>query len=430
MAGGALIGFVLPVLTALREPGRVKPTTALKLCATNAVGCVFAATLLVGLNAAFGLSSAGFFLSMALGYGYIFYKTRSPGGPSEPGQPAAEEVVQDEDSADDRAGDSLPGPDRGRIRIGTWLVLSHTAVGAAMLFVGLNPGLAWWPGAVLLGEAIGLAVLLTLRIQLGIDMAEAALLELGRDRRSTRLPWWKGWPLGGLLARIEALSGREQEVGALRTQWRRRIGEAAAQEERNKLARDLHDSIKQQLFSINVSAAAAQTRWEHDPDGARQAIADVRRSAQEAMVEMQALLQQLRPAPLENLGLVEALREQCEALGYRTGAQVTTEFGELPPDERLPPGAQESIFRVAQEALANIARHARATQVHVTILRSGDRLVIEVRDNGVGGARADTGLGLVGLADRVAAFDGQLRIESPPGGGTLVSATLPLPASY
>lgn len=150
-------------------------------------------------------------------------------------------------------------------------------------------------------------------------------------------------------------------------QWVRDNREEVIQAERNRLARDLHDSVKQQLFSISISAAAVRERLEKDPAGAVAALADVQQSAQAAMVEIDALLHQLSPAPLATIGLIEALREQCEALGYRTGAAVTTTFGTLPPTDRLPTGTQEAIFRMAQEALSNVARHARANEVQVQL---------------------------------------------------------------
>lgn len=210
----------------------------------------------------------------------------------------------------------------------------------------------------------------------------------------------------------------------------RQIGEAAAQEERNRLARDLHDSIKQQLFSINISAAAAQERWERDPDGARAMLADVRRSAKEAMVEMQALLHQLRPEALGSMkGVIEALREQCEALGYRSGAQVTVELGEEIPDDRLPPGAQEALFRIAQEALANVARHSRAQHVRVGLGRGQDEwAVLEVEDDGQGfGPEVEaSGMGLRNLRERAESLQGVLKIESVPGTGTTVTVWIPL----
>lgn len=208
----------------------------------------------------------------------------------------------------------------------------------------------------------------------------------------------------------------------------RQVGEAAAQEERNRLARDLHDSIKQQLFTINVSTAAAQERWERDPVGSRAALADVRRSAKEAMVEMQALLHQLRPQALASAGLVEALREQCEALGYRTGAEVTLEMGDSLPDDRLPPGGQETLFRIAQEALGNVARHARARKVHVWLGREGESALLRIEDDGQGfdpGLEMN-GMGLRNLRERAEALRGLLEIRSAPGSGAKISVRVPL----
>ena len=147
------------------------------------------------------------------------------------------------------------------------------------------------------------------------------------------------------------------------------VSKTAAQEERNRLARDLHDSIKQQLFSIVVNVAAVKARWEHNPASVRKIVDDIEHIALEAQVEMQALLQQLRPTALENVGLSESLRMQCEALGYRTGAEVTAELCDLPSDELLPIGTQETIFRIVQEGFANIARHARASHVWLSLRR-------------------------------------------------------------
>lgn len=216
----------------------------------------------------------------------------------------------------------------------------------------------------------------------------------------------------------------------LRSLLLRRVGEAAAQEERNRLARDLHDSIKQQLFSINVGAATAQERWERDPEGARKALAGVRRSAKEALVEMQALLHQLRPQALGSIqGLVEALREQCEALGYRSGAEVTVELGPEIPEDRVPPGTPEALFRMAQEALANVARHARARHVRLWLGRESDTVQLRVEDDGQGfePATASPGMGLRSLRERAELLHGALEIESTPGTGTKLVVRIPLP---
>ncbi|MCI0388473.1 MAG: sensor histidine kinase [Acidobacteria bacterium] len=225
---------------------------------------------------------------------------------------------------------------------------------------------------------------------------------------------------------------QSQDPEKLRQQWVRQLSETAAQQERNRLARDLHDSIKQQIFSINVSAAAAQERWTRDSIGARQALEDVRHSAREAMTEMEAMLQQLRPAPLENIGLVEALRKQAEAVQYRTGAYVTTEFSDLPDNDTLLPGTQEAIFRIAQEALNNIARHARAKNVHLRLYQQRDRenpvLWLKIEDDGSGfdTTQPCTGLGLTNINARAAEIGGRLHIESAPGEGSNLVVSIPI----
>lgn len=208
------------------------------------------------------------------------------------------------------------------------------------------------------------------------------------------------------------------------------IGYAAAQEERNRLARDLHDSVKQQLFSISASAAAAQAHWQSDPEGAQKALADVQQNARAAMVEMDAMLQQLSPTPLATAGLIEALRQQCEALEYRTGAKVSTAFRQLPSTEELPTGMQETLFRMAQEVFSNIARHARASNVFVRLEPFDEEgtLILEVRDDGQGfdAERVAQGMGLTNLATRAAGLDGTVEVSSQKGSGTTVRVEIPL----
>lgn len=282
----------------------------------------------------------------------------------------------------------------------------------------------------LIGALIGVVILNRLYTPLVRLMTALHLLSRGEPVQP--IPVGRFMLFRESLRAVNVLIAQQQETGQARGQLYRQIGEAAAQEERNRLARDLHDSIKQQIFSISVSAAAAQARLEADPPDiahARAALADVRQSAQEAMVEMRAMLQQLSPAPLEKAGLVQALRDQCEALAYRTGAQVITHFGTLPPDDRLPLGAQETIFRIAQEALANIARHARAHTVYLTLsLDETDRLRLTVRDDGQGfdTGQASAGMGLANMGERAAALAGHLHLESTPGAGTALELTIPI----
>lgn len=244
---------------------------------------------------------------------------------------------------------------------------------------------------------------------------------------------------GGFLREaLKAPEPEEREEASARqgTRWSwLRLPSDAGREERRRLARDLHDSIKQQIFSVKMSAAAAEARWESDPAGARTALADIRRSAQAAMIEMQALLRQLRPEAVLMEGLVEALREQCEALEFRSGAQVQFELGDLPSEEKLQPRVKEQLFRIAQEALSNVARHARARQVHLwlgtTEVPEGSFLVLRVRDDGQGfdPAAPVNGMGLRNIRERVGALPGHLVLESAPGEGTELRIYLSLRAA-
>jgi len=210
------------------------------------------------------------------------------------------------------------------------------------------------------------------------------------------------------------------------------LREAAIQEERNRLARDLHDTIKQQLFSINVAAATAQSLLHHNPEAIVQHIQHVRDLSQAAMAEMKALLTQLRPQPLATVGLIEDIRDQLEALRFR--AEVTTElhYDALPDEGRLPLGAQETIFRVVQEALSNVARHARArhTQVALTCETTNGSEVLRVciTDDGQGFDPATTpsGMGLTNMRTRIEAIGGTLAVRSTPNAGTTVCFRIPL----
>ncbi len=214
-----------------------------------------------------------------------------------------------------------------------------------------------------------------------------------------------------------------------------RIREAAGQAERTRLAQDLHDSVKQQIYSVQTHLATAQTRWEQDAVGAREAVDHARSTARDAMAEMVALLDRLRHDPIEGVGLVEALRRQAEALGFQTGAEVATKFGDLPleglsKDGRLEPSAATAVFRIAQEALANVARHARPQHVRVelTTEEAAHRLQLRVVDDGQGFATdaPPRGMGLANMTQRAAEIGGQLWVNSVPGQGCTVTLRVPL----
>jgi signal transduction histidine kinase len=216
-------------------------------------------------------------------------------------------------------------------------------------------------------------------------------------------------------------------MGRLRSDYEQQIRQAARQEERARLARDLHDAVKQQLFVIQTAAATAQARFGTDPDGARAAVDQVRAGAREAMAEMDVMLDQLQAAPIENAGLLAFLKKQCEALGFRTGAQVTFEAGAQPDEGAIDPGARQAISRVAQEALSNVARHARARHVTVSLGTVDGRFVLTVKDDGSGFTMEGRppGMGMNNIAARAAEAGGTFEVASVPGQGTTVRFSVP-----
>jgi signal transduction histidine kinase len=300
-----------------------------------------------------------------------------------------------------------------------------------------------YPLLLALAAACLIGLLATGNLQYTLYMLELALTRFARGQslerandHDTKNLFSRRWPLSSLFLRLQEANQRieryaqsEQLTTDLRAKALQQASEAAAQAERNRIARELHDSIKQQIFSISVSAAAAQALWKSaDAGEAQDVVADIQQSAKEAQVEMQALLQEMRPAPLENTSLVDALRVQAQALGFRTGAQVQVEIAEMPGNDRLLPGTQEAIFRLVQEAFANIAKHARARNIALKVFLDEQRLNIEVRDDGQGfdTTRAPVGMGLKNLRERAQELHGSIQIQSQPGQGTDISISIPL----
>ena len=256
-----------------------------------------------------------------------------------------------------------------RAGVALQLFLSHLLAGGlalALCWLLLAAGISLAPAGVLAAlAAAALGLLLTANLQYGLALLEVALRRFAQGLPSERV-LGRRWPLtslfahfDGLAKQMKALSRNEALMTDFREQMLHQAREAAALEERNRIARDLHDSIKQQIFSISMSAAAARAPWQESEQDAREALDDIQRSAKEAQVEMLALLQQLRASPLEHTDLNAALRTQAEALGYRTGARVQVALAELPPVERLPANAQ----RPSSASCRRPSRTSRATRV-------------------------------------------------------------------
>ena len=189
-------------------------------------------------------------------------------------------------------------------------------------------------------------------------------------------------------------------------------------EERRRLERDLHDGAQQRLVSMALNIRLARAKLNQDPLAAEQLLASAGEELESALEELRELARGIHPAVLTDRGLGTAL----QTLANR--APVPVELGEL-PDERLPEAVELAAYFVVAEALTNVAKYAQATHATVQVERHNGRVVVEVSDDGVGGADPGRGTGLRGLADRLAVIEGRLEVESEQGHGTTVIARIP-----
>jgi two-component system, NarL family, sensor histidine kinase UhpB len=215
-------------------------------------------------------------------------------------------------------------------------------------------------------------------------------------------------------------------------QERRRSGQLvmrAQEEERRRLARDLHDEVNQALTAIllRLEALAQESPPEH-----AQEVAELKRLVNQAMDELLNLARQLRPSALDDHGLVPAIDAQLKRFAARTGVEVRMQAGG--DVESLEEDVQTAVYRVAQEALTNAERHAGATVVEVDLEVGGEGTELRVRDDGTGfdpgrasraGDPASQGLGLRGMAERARLVGGELDVRSAPNGGTSVTLRIP-----
>jgi two-component system sensor histidine kinase UhpB len=212
----------------------------------------------------------------------------------------------------------------------------------------------------------------------------------------------------------------------------------AQENERRRVARELHDDIGQSLTALVLALGVIQDGL---PDAAareRQILEDATALAENMMGGLRRVIADLRPPVLDDLGLVPALRRLGSDLQERAGVAVTIQAAE--PAARLPPAVELTLFRVAQEALANIGRHAQAHQVRILLRREPGQVILRIQDDGQGlpegaapqqetAVRGTDHFGLLGMQERVALLHGVFRLESAPHQGTTVTVMLPLDAA-
>ncbi len=245
--------------------------------------------------------------------------------------------------------------------------------------------------------ALGVAALLAAPlVTLGARQVDLAMVRglLGRNR------------VAELEATVEAVSGHRDAA----------VEAAAA--ERRRIERDLHDGAQQRLVSLGMTLGLAQQRLDHDPAGARTLLDEAHHEAKAAISELRAIARGIHPAILDDRGLDAAL----SALAGRSTIPVTIA---VEPAGPLVASVESAAYYVVAEALTNVAKHAEANEAKVRVALDGETVVVEVTDDGRGGASLLADGGLAGLRDRVAALGGTLDLTSPDGGPTVLSAELP-----
>jgi len=226
--------------------------------------------------------------------------------------------------------------------------------------------------------------------------------------------------ISGLIGTSETRELRRQ-VETLR-ESRSAVLDAEAGELR-RIERDLHDGAQQRLVMLTIDLGLAAERIDTDAAGAKELVLEARTEAQQALAEIRSLVRGIAPAILLDRGLVPAI----ESISAR-GAVPTSVRSELAAGERLPDAIERAAYFVVAEALVNVAKHSAATRCEVRCRREGADLVVEVWDDGRGGASIGPVGGLAGLEGRVEGVDGSFGVSSPAGGPTLVTATIPVPA--
>ncbi len=267
----------------------------------------------------------------------------------------------------------------------------HFDLGGGSRYILTNPAFA------LVGTLVGLLFLtITLYAVRGMSIAHVAFARL-------------------LLGRGETA---ELAASATRLKESRARGVDSAETERRRIERDLHDGAQQRLLALAVDLGRARAKMDEDPAGARELVEHAHEEAKATLADLRDLARGIHPAVLTDRGLDAAL----SALAARSPVPLALNV-DLP--QRPPPAVESIAYFVVTEALSNATKHASATEVGVRILAVGDRVFVEVTDDGIGGAAATPGGGLAGLAERAATIDGTVVIDSPVGGPTVIRAELP-----
>jgi signal transduction histidine kinase len=234
--------------------------------------------------------------------------------------------------------------------------------------------------------------------------------------------------VGYMVARLMGTQRQQRrELGEANTQlahYAATLEQLATSRERNRLARELHDTLAHSLSGVAVQLEAVKTLWGESAEDARGMLEQSLATTRNGLTETRRALQALRASPLEDLGLALALRNLAESITSRTGLNLDLEMPERLDLDSLSPGVEQGIYRVAQEALENVAQHAQARHVRLSVAQENGHFAMTITDDGRGFDPENVDLvdqfGLQGMRERTELLGGDLRVESKPGSGTTI----------
>ena len=251
-----------------------------------------------------------------------------------------------------------------------------------------------------------------------LDRLSEASIAWSQGDFSVRVEDTSGDELGQLARRLNEMSQELQDLLETRR-------ELAVIEERNRLARDLHDSAKQQAFAAAGQISAAHKLIKNDPETAEKHIKEAEQLTLALRQELTNLIQQLRPAALDGKGLASALKDYCEEWSRQN--EINADL-RIQHQRQLALEVEQTIFRIVQEALANISRHSNASKVDIELIYNNEHVTCNIKDNGVGfdPEKSGEGFGLRSMAERAVSVGGTFEVDSKPGKGTSIAIMIPI----
>lgn len=314
------------------------------------------------------------------------------------------------------------------LSIHVWFQPEWLSAGAVLLFTFLYIGVGFFMALYAGFRSSG-------DLKQRLDYISTMITQLSRGKLSARIYFNEGDEIAAVGDELNALGEKlEQQKEALmkladeKSELARSAHKAATIEERQRLARDLHDAVSQQLFALTMMAQATVKIFDRSPEKAREQLEEITQMALQAQTEMRALLLHLRPVHLSGEPLTEGIASLIEELKQKCLIDFDLQVDEV---EQLPTTVEEQLFRVVQEALSNILRHANASEVKVEITHDGEEVFLHIADNGIGFDTEEkknnkTSYGLKTMRERCEEVGGTYSLRSRKGEGTHIDLRIPI----